>query len=700
MVMPEMDGVEFVKRLDGTIPVIFYTASHTAAEARRVARECGAAQVLMKPSEPDVILKSIELALGRSARPTPAIPAFERLQIAALRAGALVDFQLEIAAQRCANDILRILARAARVIIASQHSVVIGEHGAARRLDHDACDAAASSASIRVPLETAAQRYGWLTLTGREGGDDYDADDERIALTLAAQAAVAYENLKLYDEIRMEADLLNRNVNLLHATIEAGSDGILVIDRESRFVTFNQKFAEIMHLPANILDSGDADRSLAHSLTQVKDPEALATASRRIRDTGTMAGTSRSRRPLRRVSRRAAAAGRRDHRPRLERARHHRARARRGGAAPERGEISRADRSRPGRGLDRGRRRPHAVHQREHRGHDRLHGRRDQRPRRQRLDRAHRARRPRTHHGQLHRAVRRAERVRQRVPLPAQGRPLDLDARLVPRHVRARRRALRRRRHARRHRAQGSRGAPAQRGPRARAAARVDRRRLFAIDVDGVCTMANHVAATLLGRPVEELIGSRIHHLIHRGESFSVRKTERDSDDTFLRSDGAEFPVAYISSPIVDAGVVRGTVVSFVDISERRRLEQRIEQISRIDSLGRMAATIAHEFNNVLMGIQPFAEVIRRKGGADPALQKAAGHILNSVARGKGITQDILRISKAAEPQLRAVDLVPWLEQLVAEIRALVGPRVNVELDAPAWTQLCVRCDPRRCSRC
>src|SRR5205823_10294601 len=59
-----------------------------------------------------------------------------------------------------------------------------------------------------------------------------------------------------------------------------------------------------------------------------------------------------------------------------------------------------------------------------------------------------------------------------------------------------------------------------------------------------------------------------------------------------------------------------------------------------------------------------------------------------------GITQDILRISKAAEPQLQSVELIPWLESLATEIRALVGTRVRVELDAPAWDPLFVRCDP------
>jgi CheY-like chemotaxis protein len=67
---------------------------------------------------------------------------------------------------------------------------------------------------------------------------------------------------------------------------------------------------------------------------------------------------------------------------------------------------------------------------------------------------------------------------------------------------------------------------------------------------------------------------------------------------------------------------------------------------------------------------------------------------MNSLARGKAITHDILRMSKAAEPQLQSVELIPWLDQLATEIGGLVGARVRVELDVPAWDPLYVRCDP------
>ena len=102
-------------------------------------------------------------------------------------------------------------------------------------------------------------------------------------------------------------------------------------------------------------------------------------------------------------------------------------------------------------------------------------------------------------------------------------------------------------------------------------------------------------------------------------------------------------------------------VITFSDLSEHRFLERQLEQARRISGLGRIAATTAHEFNNVLMGIQPFADILERTI-EDPRVRKIARHLTQSVQRGKSITHEILRFANDAALDLKPMNISPWLE--------------------------------------
>src|SRR5580765_6040624 len=71
ILMPNMDGEEFVRRLrldpaTKDMPVIFYTATYRAREARTISERVGVRWVLAKPSEPKTILETVAEALGTS----------------------------------------------------------------------------------------------------------------------------------------------------------------------------------------------------------------------------------------------------------------------------------------------------------------------------------------------------------------------------------------------------------------------------------------------------------------------------------------------------------------------------------------------------------------------------------------------------------------------------------------------------------
>jgi PAS domain S-box-containing protein len=116
---------------------------------------------------------------------------------------------------------------------------------------------------------------------------------------------------------------------------------------------------------------------------------------------------------------------------------------------------------------------------------------------------------------------------------------------------------------------------------------------IYGIDRQGRCTFVNPAAAHMLGFRPDELLGERMHQLVHHTRSdgspypeeecpiyraFEENRGTRVDSEVFWRRDETPVPVEYSSYPIVRDGVVEGAIVTFVDITERRRAEEKLKE--------------------------------------------------------------------------------------------------------------------------
>jgi PAS domain S-box-containing protein len=116
---------------------------------------------------------------------------------------------------------------------------------------------------------------------------------------------------------------------------------------------------------------------------------------------------------------------------------------------------------------------------------------------------------------------------------------------------------------------------------------------VFGVDLDGLCVFINHAGARMIGFEPAELLGSNMHDLTHHSHADGAHYPVEDcpifnafrqglpcriDSEVFWRRDGSSFPVEYSSHPIVDGGEVRGAVVTFVDITERKRAADALQR--------------------------------------------------------------------------------------------------------------------------
>ena len=140
---------------------------------------------------------------------------------------------------------------------------------------------------------------------------------------------------------------------------------------------------------------------------------------------------------------------------------------------------------------------------------------------------------------------------------------------------------------------------------------------IFGIDTDGCCTFINRAGAQMLGWAADQVLGRNMHDLIHHTHGDGSHYPEADCPifnafrqglpcridrEVLWRADGSPFSAEYSSYPILDASsgtsAVQGAVVTFVDITERRRAEDLLHQ-ARAELEQRVASRTA-ELSNAL----------------------------------------------------------------------------------------------------
>lgn len=124
---------------------------------------------------------------------------------------------------------------------------------------------------------------------------------------------------------------------------------------------------------------------------------------------------------------------------------------------------------------------------------------------------------------------------------------------------------------------------------------------IFGVDTEGICTFANPACVRMLRYASEDdLVGKQIHDMIHHtypdGRPYPMHEcavrlatlagqASHRNDEVHWRADGSCFPVEYWSHPMYKDGALVGTVVAFIDISEKKQAEEELHRLAYYDSL-------------------------------------------------------------------------------------------------------------------
>jgi PAS domain S-box-containing protein len=221
---------------------------------------------------------------------------------------------------------------------------------------------------------------------------------------------------------------------------------------------------------------------------------------------------------------------------------------------------------------------------------------------------------------------------------------------------------------------------------------------IYRIDADRRITFVNPSAARMLGWAPAELLGRRGHETLHHshpdGSPFPVdrcplhlslreRDVGRGTNETFWRRDGSSFPVDWTSAPIRDGDRLTGAVVVFRDMSEqlaaeeeRAALQERLGQIERLDTVGKLASGIAHDFNNLLAVISTYAALLA-DDVQDERLRGDVEQIRSAARSAAALTRQLLIFGRRDVGHDEPVDLDGLVRASDDLLRRTLGARTT-----------------------
>lgn len=198
------------------------------------------------------------------------------------------------------------------------------------------------------------------------------------------------------------------------------------------------------------------------------------------------------------------------------------------------------------------------------------------------------------------------------------------------------------------------------------------------VGLDGRVTFMNPVAAALTGVPAESGVGRDVSDVVRLASvpgpaELPVLRALRQREVVAVAeaqlvnvATGDALLIVDTAAPVVDvrSRQMLGAVMVFRDVTERQRMQGRLEMIERLASLGTLAAGVAHEVNNPLTVVVANAEYV--KGEVELLRSDAASGIPapDAADRGRQVTQALDDVSSAAAR----------IGQIVSDLKAFARP--------------------------
>lgn len=205
---------------------------------------------------------------------------------------------------------------------------------------------------------------------------------------------------------------------------------------------------------------------------------------------------------------------------------------------------------------------------------------------------------------------------------------------------------------------------------------------------DGAIQYVNPAFERVTGYTRQEVIGQNPHILksgkqrpdfyrklwetISGGNTFKGRVVNKRKDGSFFTEEATISPVHDNSGRIVNYVAVKH------DITEHLRLAAQFQQAQKMESVGRLAGGVAHDYNNMLSVIIGYTELALDKVDPSDPLHADLNEIFKAAKRSTEITRQLLAFARKQTISPKVIDVNETVEGMLKMLQRLIGEDINL----------------------
>ncbi len=213
---------------------------------------------------------------------------------------------------------------------------------------------------------------------------------------------------------------------------------------------------------------------------------------------------------------------------------------------------------------------------------------------------------------------------------------------------------------------------------------------IWEVDENGVYVYSSPKIHDFLGYKAEEVIGKTPFELMHPqdaqrfAEAFALLKEKRQPitalENINLHRNGSLVTLETSGMPIFnEQGAFCGYRGIDRDVTDRKKLEEKYLQAQKMEAVGQLAGSIAHDFNNILTAVVGFQHLLMQIiEGEKP--RHYASQVLLLAEKAANLTRDLLTISRKQTMQPKQMDLNETIASVGKILKRLIGEDIELHI--------------------